>query len=472
MKQFTTATSPNHPLLFEEDKFKQWAVDHQGSSLVICWFRRDLRLHDQTALWHALQSGLSVLPLFIFDHNILKELPADDARVHFIRDAVSEMHQELKAFGSGFFTAYGEPLAVFEQLFERLKADQIKLEAIYVNEDYEPVAIERDEKVASFFKKRNEDFVFHAFKDQVLTHKSDVLKDDGLPYTVFTPYSKKWALMMEKHPDWWKVRDTKPLLKNLLRWNAPEDILPLQVMGFEASSISFPPKEVRQELLKAYAEKRDFPGVPGTSRLGVHLRFGTISIRELAQLGKAQSAVFLNELIWRDFYHMILWHFPHIAQGKAFRKEYDAIQWRNNEQEFEAWCSGRTGYPIVDAGMRELNATGFMHNRVRMIVASFLTKHLLIDWRWGESYFAQKLLDFDFAANNGGWQWAAGSGCDAAPYFRVFNPTLQTQKFDKDLTYIKKWVPDLNELSYPKPIVVHEFARKRCLETYSVALKK
>jgi deoxyribodipyrimidine photo-lyase len=229
---------------------------------------------------------------------------------------------------------------------------------------------------------------------------------------------------------------------------------------------------VQDELIKAYAQDRDFPAKPGTSRLSVHLRFGTLSIRSLVRQALGKSEVWLNELIWRDFYFNIVHHFPHIGEGHSFRKEYDRMKWRNNEEEFKAWCDGKTGYPIVDAGMRELNATGFMHNRVRMVVASFLVKHLLIDWRWGEAYFASKLLDFDFSANNGGWQWAAGSGCDAAPYFRVFNPTLQTQKFDQSLAYIKKWVPELQELSYPAPIVNHEFARVRVLAAYKEALGK
>jgi deoxyribodipyrimidine photo-lyase len=235
--------------------------------------------------------------------------------------------------------------------------------------------------------------------------------------------------------------------------------------------LDFPLKNVEEEIVKNYKEQRDYPSIKGTSRLSVHLRFGTISIRQLAKQVRSLSEPFLNELIWREFYQMILWNFPRVGQGLAFKPAYDFIEWRNDEPAFEKWCEGQTGYPIVDAGMRELNATGFMHNRVRMIVASFLCKHLLIDWRWGEIYFAEKLLDFDLASNNGGWQWAAGSGCDAAPYFRIFNPRLQTEKFDKNLSYIRKWVPEFQEFNYPKPIVDHDFARKRCLETYSKALQ-
>jgi len=245
----------------------------------------------------------------------------------------------------------------------------------------------------------------------------------------------------------------------------------LESMGFDVIEQSFPSKTVRDDLVREYHKQRDFPSVLGTSRLSVHLRFGTISIRELARRAKNLSETFLNELIWRDFYMQILWHFPHIGHGKAFKADYDKIAWRKDEDQFQQWCNGLTGYPLVDAGMRELNATGFMHNRVRMVVASFLTKHLLIDWRWGEAYFAKKLLDFDLSANNGGWQWASGSGTDAAPYFRIFNPTSQTQKFDSQHLYIKKWIPEINSFEYPSPIVDHVFARERCLKVYQKALK-
>ena len=310
--------------------------------------------------------------------------------------------------------------------------------------------------------------MFYTFKDQVILEKEEVLKDDGKPYTIFTPYSRKWkGVLTEFHL---KPYSNKKYFNNFYK-QPGRKLISLEEMGFNAAGLSFPGKEWQGQIIRNYKEQRDFPAVQGTSRLSVHLRFGTISIRELAGEAGALNETFLNELIWRDFYHMILWHFPKVVDH-AFKPAYDKIKWRNNEKEFEAWCNGQTGYPIVDAGMRELNTTGFMHNRVRMIVASFLTKHLLIDWRWGEAYFAKKLLDYDLAANNGGWQWAAGSGCDAAPYFRVFNPYLQTQKFDPELKYIRKWVPELEEFSYPKPIVVHEVARKRCLEVYAAALKK
>lgn len=432
------------------------------SSIVICWFRRDLRLQDQTALYHALRSEHPVLPVFIFDEDILGKLPSPhDRRLQFIYDALEEMQQTLEKEASSLEVYYGKPLEVFGTLVKKYA-----VQAVFTNHDYEPYALERDAAVEAFLNKKG--IKFNSFKDQVIAEKEDVLKDDGKPYTVFTPYSKKWKSVVTE--EWMEEKHTKALFKNFFR-QSPQPIPSLKSMGFEATEKNFPSKSLSTELLKKYGEQRDFPGIHGTSRLGVHLRFGTISIRALARKAAEHSEVYLNELIWRDFYHMILWHFPHVGRGLAFRKEYDAIKWRNDEKEFAAWTEGRTGYPIVDAGMRELNETGYMHNRVRMIVASFLTKHLLIDWRWGEAYFAEKLLDFDLAANNGGWQWAAGSGCDAAPYFRVFNPTLQTQKFDKELKYVRKWVPELDELSYPAPIVNHEMARKRCLEVYAKALK-
>lgn len=432
------------------------------SSIVICWFRRDLRLQDQTALYHALRSEHPVLPLFIFDEHILAKLPSShDRRLQFIYDALEEMQQTLEKEGSSMEVYYGKPLEVFAKLVKKYA-----VQAVYTNHDYEPYALERDAAVEELLKKKG--IKLNTFKDQVIAEKNEVLKDDGKPYTVFTPYSRKWKAIVTE--EWMEEKNTKPLFKNFFR-QSPQPIPSLKSMGFEATEKHFPAKSLSTELLRKYGEQRDFPGIHGTSRLGVHLRFGTISIRALARKAAEHSEVYLNELIWRDFYQMILWHFPHVGRGLAFRKEYDAIKWRNDEKEFAAWMEGRTGYPIVDAGMRELNETGYMHNRVRMIVASFLTKHLLIDWRWGEAYFAEKLLDFDLAANNGGWQWAAGSGCDAAPYFRVFNPTLQTQKFDKELKYVRKWVPELDELSYPAPIVNHEMARKRCLEVYAKALK-
>jgi deoxyribodipyrimidine photo-lyase len=432
------------------------------TKISIFWFRRDLRLHDNAGLYHALKSGEKILPLFIFDKNILDKLQDKrDRRVEFIHQALQDLQKELILFGSSLCVKYSSPEEVFPALL-----NQYNIESIYTNHDYEPYAQQRDDNIREFVNSEN--VSFHTFKDQVIFEKKEVLSGAGTPYTVFTPYSRKWKEKLNSF--YLKSYPTEQYFKHFLQ-TEPLEIPSLTSMGFETTGSAFPSKALRDSIVKNYAENRDFPAIIGTSRLSVHLRFGTVSIRELARKAQTLSETWLNELIWRDFYFNILYHFPHIGQGLAFRKEYDKIIWRNNEREFQCWCEGKTGYPIVDAGMRELNATGFMHNRVRMIVASFLTKHLLIDWRWGEAYFAQKLLDFDFAANNGGWQWASGSGCDAAPYFRVFNPTLQTQKFDKHLEYIKKWVPELNSFDYPQPIVNHDLARKRVLPVYQEALK-
>jgi deoxyribodipyrimidine photo-lyase len=430
----------------------------------IFWFRRDLRLHDNAALYHALKESKNVLPIFIFDTNILNKLQnKNDARVHFLHRTITEIQSELLKLKSTLHVLHTSPLEAFKSLISTYKIDKV-----YTNKDYEGYAIERDSSIYNLLKQHN--IEFKTFKDQVIFEEKEVVKDDGLPYTVFTPYSRKWKAALQSFH--YKSYPTEKYFGNFITAN--EISIPsLTEIGFsENNEVEIPSTDANELIIGKYTLQRDFPAINGTSKLGVHLRFGTISIRQLLSKALQLNETFVNELIWRDFYHAIIFNFPHISKGLSFRKEYDLIKWRNNEKEFEAWCNGKTGYPIVDAGMRELNATGYMHNRVRMIVASFLCKHLLIDWRWGEAYFAEKLLDFDFAANNGGWQWAAGSGCDAAPYFRVFNPTLQTQKFDKDLKYIKKWIPELNSFSYPKPIVVHEDARKRCLETYAVALKK
>jgi len=426
------------------------------------WFRRDLRLEDNAGLYHALKDKNPVVPLFIFDKNILDELEdRTDRRVEFIYQALQQLQQQLLKLGSTLEVRYGFPEQVYKELLQEYTVDKV-----FTNHDYEPYAQKRDTAIEQLLQTNGADF--QTFKDQVILEKNEVLKDDGKPYTVFTPYSRKWkAVLTEFHL---KPYPNKKYFKNF--YKQPErKIISLPEMNFKAAGLAFPGKEWQGAIIRNYKEQRDIPSIQGTSRLSVHLRFGTISIRTLAAEAGGFNETFLNELIWRDFYHMILWHFPKVV-GNAFKKEYDTIKWRNNEKEFSAWCKGQTGYPIVDAGMRELNETGFMHNRVRMIVASFLTKHLLIDWRWGEAYFAKKLLDFDLAANNGGWQWAAGSGCDAAPYFRVFNPYLQTQKFDPELKYVRKWVPEFEEFSYPQAIVPHELARKRCLETYATALKK
>lgn len=424
----------------------------------IFWFRRDLRIEDNHGLFQALSASEPVLPLFIFDTNILDRLPSKkDGRVEFIHQAITLLNE---AIGGHLCVKHGNPLAIFKDLMT--KWDIVR---IYTNHDYERYGLDRDASISELAQEKG--IEFRSFKDQVVFEKDEVLSGAGTPYTVFTPYSRKWkALLAETSLPNFPSSESTNYVSDTFTLPSLADI------GFQPSGLLFPQASVADGLIRAYAQDRDFPAKPGTSRLSVHLRFGTLSIRSLVRQAIGKSEVWLNELIWRDFYFNILHHFPHISEKHSFRKEYDRMNWRNNEEEFKAWCEGKTGYPIVDAGMRELNATGFMHNRVRMIVASFLVKHLLIDWRWGEAYFAEKLLDFDFAANNGGWQWASGSGCDAAPYFRVFNPTLQTQKFDQSLAYIKKWVPELQELSYPAPIVNHELARARVLAAYKEALGK
>ncbi|MES2330240.1 MAG: deoxyribodipyrimidine photo-lyase [Bacteroidota bacterium] len=429
----------------------------------IIWFRRDLRLTDNAALYHALKDSNPVLPVFFFDRNILDQLEnQSDRRVAFIHAALQEMQLKLKEMGSSLHVFYGFPKEIYSQLLEKFQ-----VEKVFTNHDYEPYALERDKIVEELL--RTNGASLHTFKDQVIFEKDEVIKDDGKPYTVFTPYANKWKAKLKPF-----YVEAYPTEKDFSNFYKQDSILipSLESIGFQKFDQPFPSRELHESVIKHYKERRDFPVLEnGTSKMGVHLRFGTVSIRQLASRAIKLNDTYLNELIWRDFYHMILWHFPKVGKGMSFKAAYEMIEWRNNEEEFQKWCDGMTGYPIVDAGMRELNATGYMHNRVRMITASFLVKHLLIDWRWGEAYFADKLLDFDLAANNGGWQWASSSGCDAAPYFRVFNPTLQTEKFDKDLKYVKKWVPEFQEFSYPKPIVVHEEARKRVLEVYSKALK-
>lgn len=437
-------------------------MNMQPTTINVFWFRRDLRLEDNHGLYQALNSGLPVLPIFIFDKHILDDLPnKSDRRVVFIHRALQAIQEKLVNAGKSLDVFYGTP----EEAFKKLSSTYT-IHTVFTNRDYEPYAQKRDAAIADQLAKSG--IVFQDFKDQVIFEKDEVMKDDGLPYTVFTPYSRKWkAKLQPSHTNSFK---SEKQISNFLSIDH-QSIPSLDEMGFEDLDIDFPVRIVNKDIVKQYKEKRDYPSIAGTTRLSVHLRFGTISIRELVRTVKDISESYLNELIWREFYQMILWNFPSVGAGKAFKPLYDRINWRNNEAEFKKWCEGKTGYPIVDAGMRELNETGFMHNRVRMIVASFLCKHLLIDWRWGEAYFAEKLLDFDFSANNGGWQWAAGSGCDAAPYFRVFNPRLQTEKFDKELMYIRKWVPEFQEFTYPAPMVDHDMARKRCLDVYAAAVK-
>jgi deoxyribodipyrimidine photo-lyase len=426
----------------------------------IFWFRRDLRLHDNHALFRALKSDHPVLPVFIFDTEILGKLTdKKDARVSFIYAEIQKMKTELKKNGRSLKVFHTKPIDAFREL-----THQYEIHAVFANKDYEPYAKERDNRVGEFLKIKG--ISFHLFKDHVIFEEKEVLKDDGSPYTIFTPYSKKWKQVLSdaEIPAFPSEKKTENFLKT-----KPFPFPVLRELGFEQSAVEVPLPVISEEIIRNYAKTRDLPAINGTTRLGVHLRFGTVGIRELTRKALKWSETFLNELIWRNFFSAILWHFPQVVE-KAFKPQYDFIQWRNNEEEFERWCTGQTGYPMVDAGMRELNATGFMHNRVRMVAAGFLTKHLLIDWRWGEAYFAGKLLDYDLASNNGNWQWAAGTGCDAAPYFRIFNPENQQKKFDPEGEYMKWWVPEVETSDYPKPVVNHKMARERALQAYRKVL--
>jgi deoxyribodipyrimidine photo-lyase len=425
----------------------------------IFWHRRDLRIDDNAGLYHALRSPFPVQPIFIFDSSILEKLPKADKRVEFIHRSLANLEKSYQARGASLKIYHGNPVELWPSI-----VDEWNAKAVFTNHDYEPYALQRDQCVADFLQGKG--ITFKTYKDQCIFEKEEVLKDDGKPYTVFTPYSRKWKAKLDGF--YVKPYPSLTYLANLHQ-QAPLPFPSLAGIGFEPTGMGELKYDISDLLLQRYGEYRDFPFLPGTSRISIHLRFGTVSIRQLTFLAWQKSEVWLNELIWRDFYMMILWHFPHVVTH-AFKPAYERIQWRNNTAEFEKWCQGQTGYPIVDAGMRQLNETGFMHNRVRMIVASFLTKHLLIDWRWGEAYFAEKLLDFELSSNNGGWQWAASSGCDAAPYFRIFNPEEQTKKFDSEGRYIRKWVKEVDELSYPRPIVDHKFARERALRTYKEGL--
>ena len=430
-------------------------------SISVFWFRRDLRLHDNHGLYQALTQSAGVLPVFIFDTNILDGLKnKEDKRVMFIHDTLKGLHAQLKESGSSIYVLHDTPANAFKKLIQ-----QFKINAVYSNHDYEPYAIQRDNEIATLLKEHS--IPFYSFKDQVIYEKEEVVKKDGEPYTIYTPYSNTWKAKYlnekkirypsEKHLD--KLHKTKPLA-----------IPSIEALGFKKVKFEVISPKPDKEIITHYGQTRNLPYVEGTSRMSIHLRFGTISVRELAAAASKWNEVYLNELIWREFFMMILYHFPKVVT-ESFKEKYDRIRWRNNEKEFQMWCEGKTGYPMVDAGMRELNETGFMHNRVRMVVASFLTKHLLIDWRWGEAYFAEKLLDYELSSNNGNWQWCAGCGCDAAPYFRIFNPTEQQKKFDPDFNYIKKWIRDFKP-GYQDPIVDHEFARKRCLEEFKRALNE
>ncbi len=429
----------------------------------IFWFRRDLRLDDNHGFYKALGGKFKVLPIFIFDADILERLPKNDARVTFIHGCLESMQHELKKQGSGLSVYFGKPLDVFKKL-----SSTLNIQNVITNHDYEPYALNRDKTISELLAQKG--IGFYSFKDQVIFEKQEVVKADGDPYVVYTPYSKVWLeqykTLASKNPFDPTSRYSNLIGQMDFSWKSLNDI------GFTPSKIKVKPYDISKDVLDHYQETRNFPKLEqGTSSLSPHLRFGTIGIRTLVQkAAKSSNPTFLKELIWREFFMQILWHFPRTID-RSFKPKYDRIEWRNNEMEFEKWKTGTTGYPFVDAGMRELNQTGYMHNRVRMIVASFLCKHLLIDWRWGEAYFAEKLLDYEQSSNVGNWQWAAGSGVDAAPYFRIFNPTTQIDKFDKERKYIKKWVPEFDTDDYPEPVVDHKFARERCLNSYKLALQ-
>jgi len=425
----------------------------------VFWFRRDLRLFDNHGLFRALKSKSRVLPVFIFDRNILDSLTdKKDKRVSFIYQNLLNIENELNKIGSSIWLINETPLNAFKLICSIFNIDEV-----YTNHDYEPYAIRRDKEVADFLNTMA--ISFHTSKDQVVFEKNEVLKNDGTPYTIFTPYSRIWKQKLKETEV--NFYDSENLLSNLIKTEAFRFPL-LNEIGFESSSSNIDSPVIHKQIISDYEKTRNIPSIIGTSGLSVHLRFGTVSIRKLVSVAVELNEQWLNELIWREFFMMILFHFPNVVT-KSFKKKYENILWRNNEKEFELWCKGETGYPIVDAGMRELNETGLMHNRVRMIVASFLTKHLLIDWRWGEAYFAEKLLDYELSSNNGNWQWAAGCGCDAAPYFRIFNPEEQTKKFDPELNYIRKWVKNFNP-GYLSPIVEHSFARNRALAVFKSSL--
>ena len=441
------------------------------SAISLFWFRRDLRLEDNRGLFNALKTGLPVLPVFIFDSNILNKLSnKSDARVNFIYKQVESLREKIEELGGSFYVAYGNPADIMDRI-----TTELPVKHLFANKDYESYGIQRDYAIKDSLKAKN--ITFHLSKDQVIFEEREILsKSAGTPYTVFTPYSKSWkeklkSGMLEGENSPLFAYDSEGLLQNNLLSNVSVPLFPtLEFMHFQPSQRAFPSKELNFKVVENYTENRDFPAKVGTSRLGVHLRFGTIGIRELARKIINLNETFLNELIWRDFYAQILFNFPHVEKN-AFRGNYDLIHWRNNIDDFERWTLGKTGFPLVDAGMRELNATGFMHNRVRMLTASFLTKNLLIDWRWGEKYFAEKLLDFDLASNNGGWQWAAGSGTDAAPYFRIFSPEAQMLKFDPQYQYIKKWVSEFGTPHYVKPMIDSKLSKELCLAAYQLALK-
>ena len=423
----------------------------------VFWFRRDLRIADNVGLWHALTSGLPVIPIFIFDDEILDGLPKNDARVTFIYSCLRDIHLQLKKNGSSLLIKKGNVDEVWKELISKFN-----IKKVFFNRDYEPYAIERDRNIVEKLSSKN--IATSTFKDQVIFEKNDILKADGKPYTVYTPYKNKWLNLLES-TNYKALGHQEDALKNFYKY---EIIFPtLEAIGFVKSKQKVSPYNLTN--ITTYDSNRDYPGINGTSNQSPHLRFGTVSSRKLVALALTTNAVFLSELIWREFFMQILFHFPQVVTHN-FKRKYDHIVWRDDASDFAKWCRGNTGYPLVDAGMRQLNETGYMHNRVRMVVAGFLCKHLLINWKFGEAYFAEKLLDYELSSNNGTWQWAAGTGCDAAPYFRIFNPSAQLKKYDGNFNYVSKWVPNFQELTYPNPIIPHKEARERCLNVYRKAL--
>ena len=420
-----------------------------------------MRLHDNHGLYQAFNQDLPVLPVFIFDTWLLEKLSSpSDSRVIFIYEQIRSLKQKLEKTGSSMRVFHSSPVEAFEILLE-----EYEITRVYANKDYEPYALQRDLKLRELLLQRG--IEFNLFKDQVIFEEDEIINNNQKPYTVFTPYCRKWKDQLKKEPP--QYYPSEHLAKGFLQTDA-FNMPSCSEMGFHYMDISFPSSEISEEIIRNYELTRNFPAIHGTSKLGVHLRYGTISIRELVIKAVKWSDVFLNELIWREFFFSVLWNFPYVVD-KSFKTIYDKISWRNNEVEFKRWCDGETGFPLVDAGMRELIATGFMHNRVRMVAAGFLIRHLLVDWRWGEAWFAEKLLDYELASNNGNWQWAAGTGCDGAPWFRIFNPTIQQKKFDPKLEYIKRWVPEIGTKNYPSPVVGHEFARERALKAYKAVLR-
>ncbi|MFZ4398650.1 MAG: cryptochrome/photolyase family protein [Bacteroidales bacterium] len=429
--------------------------------IVLFWFRRDLRLDDNAGLFHALQSGLKVLTIFIFDKIILDKLnDKSDARVNFIHQQIELLNLQLKKYNSTLLCFYSFPLDAFKEIIQKYS-----IQAVYANNDYEPYSIKRDKEISDFLAENG--IEFRSYKDQVIFEKEDILKPDSKPYTIYTPYMKRWKQKL--NITFYTSFPSEEFTENFysLDFKIPPG---LNELGFQTSNFEFPDKIPQDIIIKDYEKQRNLP-ILSTTKMGIHLRFGTVSVRKLLQKALILSETWLNELIWREFFQMIIYHFPY-SEKHSFKPAYDRIEWHNNEKEFESWCKGETGFLLIDAGMRELNQSGFMHNRVRMLVASFLCKNLLIDWRWGEAYFADKLLDYDLSANVGNWQWAAGSGCDAAPYFRIFSPELQLGKFDKNHEYIKKWIPEYGTKDYSLPILDAKLTAKKAIEVYKKALNQ